>query len=308
MNRYKYLNGYDFSGCAIRDRNILSFFGTKWEDKDALENRITGVFFYYPDEPKNKQWAYREIGLSTGIHGTAVFYPEERWIFMMDDGFVYVVGKGDDNPEAPVTNKKNTYFTNLKTISRMHAYAIGTCQKVFRRDSPNQWTKLDNGFSKSVSQESIGFLDIDGFHQHEIYACGRSGNLWIFDGVIWSKIDLPTNVDLRKICCSPNGLVYVMAGYNSFLIGRNNNWKFLDQNVTTDMFEQMVWYKDRIYISTGEGIFEIKDEVFEHSNIRPPKQNLYGNLASGDGILLVAGSNEACMFDGNDWKVILKSP
>ena len=110
MNRYKYLDGYEFSGCALGRRTTISLFGHKWQEDDALEVRPTGIFFFYPNKPPEQQWAYREIGQTTGIHGCASFVPNGRWVFLTDDGKVYVVGGGDDDFEKPVTNKKISSF------------------------------------------------------------------------------------------------------------------------------------------------------------------------------------------------------
>src|SRR6185503_13710121 len=138
MARYARLEGYEFSGCAVRRWNILSFFGTQWAGKDALETRPTAIFFYYPDDPPAKRWAYRGIGETTGIHGAPAFQPDERWIFVMDDGEVYVVGGGYDDWEERVTPKKPAYFSRVRTIANGRVYAVGVNRRVFRRDAKDK--------------------------------------------------------------------------------------------------------------------------------------------------------------------------
>jgi len=306
MQRFKFLEGYEFSGCAVRRRNIVSFFGTKWEDKDTLETRLTGAFYYYPDKPLAKRWAYREIGMTTGIHGTATFAPEERWVFMMDDGQVFVAGGGDSGQET-ISADKGAFFRNVRAVNNGYAYAVGPSRRVFRREAKNKWTKLDQGLPAEAHGGDLGFEDIDGFSDSEVYACGGHGDLWTFDGTMWSQIDLPTNAALERICCGGDGLVYVLTDQKSFLVGRAQSWRILEQDVTQKVLEQMVWYKDRVYVSSGDALFEISNGVFQPCSVPPPQRSCV-NLASGDGILLVAGGNEACMFDGALWTTILEAP
>src|SRR5688572_14175534 len=105
--RYEYLAGYQFSDCYVRRWNIIGFAAQKWSNSDSLEQRDTAIFFYYPDEPSDeppdKMWAFSYLGESTGVHGCAAFKPNERWIFVTDDGEVYVVGEGDDDWENPIS-------------------------------------------------------------------------------------------------------------------------------------------------------------------------------------------------------------
>lgn len=241
------LEGYEFSGCAIRRWSVISFFGTKWEDKDALETRDTAVFYYYPDETPDEQWAFAEIGTSTGIHGSAAFLPKEQWVFVMDDGEVYVAGGGGSGFERRISGQKGAYFRNVKGVAGGYAYAVGTERKVYRREAENKWTKLNSGLPATASDDDVGFDDLDGFSDSEIYACGGKG----------------------------------------------------------DILEQLVWYQDRIYVSTTDELFEIVNGVFRPCHLNVPKQESYARLASGDGILVVAGADQACMYDGSQWKTIL---
>jgi hypothetical protein len=307
MNRYKYLDGYEFSGCAVRRRSIISFFGTKWEGKDALETRVTAAFIYYPAKPEEKRWAYAEMGLSTGIHGAAAYRPDERWVFLMDDGAIFSIGGGSAGPEKPVTKEKNAFFRNIRAINNEYTHAVGTSRRVFRREAKDKWIKLDHGLPPDAHGGDLGFDDIDGFSDTEIYACGGKGDLWTFDGGTWSRIDLPTNAALERICCGGDGLVYILTDQKSFLVGRAQSWTILEQDVTQKVLEEMVWYNDRIYVSSGDALFQIANGVFEPCPVPPPQRSCV-HLASGDGILVVAGGNEACMFDGTGWTTILAPP
>ncbi|HTV80441.1 MAG TPA: hypothetical protein VMF03_19465 [Steroidobacteraceae bacterium] len=306
MARYQYLDDYQFSGCAIRRSNLLTFFGQIWGDTDSLQTRPTAAFFCNTQKPADARWAYRKIGEATGIHGLPVFVPDERWLFVMDDGFVYVVGQGEDAPEKPVSKEKHAFFQTARCIEQ-HAYAVGPLRRVFRRDARNKWVRLDAGLPKSSGDDS-GFDDIDGFSASDLYACGGQGDLWSFDGKRWSRIDVPTNAALWHVVCGVDGLVYVMTDQRKFLVGRGDSWRIIEQDKTEDVFEDMVWYEDRVYVSTVDALYEIVKGVFKPSRLKPPAQESYAHMAAGDGVLLVAGSDEASLYDGKKWTVVLKAP
>ena len=127
--RYKHLAGFEFSGTCVRTREIVGFTAQKGPFNDPLEQRETAVFFYYPQDPPDTRWAVSYLGEATGVHMYPAFKPNERWIIVTDDGEVYVVGQGDDDWEAAISKKKSQYFSNIKSISKGHAIAVGIRRK-----------------------------------------------------------------------------------------------------------------------------------------------------------------------------------
>ena len=184
-DRYAYLDGFIFYDCLVRSSSIIGFTAQKWPNTDPLEQRHTAVFFYYPNKPKERQWAVVGVGHATGIHGCAVTSPAERWIFVMDDGEVYVVGKGDNSYENPIDRKPGMHFVNVKSVRNGLAYAVGPRRKVYVRRKAGSWTRQDAGLFPQGSKTNLGdagFRDIDGFDDNALYACGGCGDLWHYDG------------------------------------------------------------------------------------------------------------------------------
>jgi hypothetical protein len=309
VDRLPALSEYEFSGCAVRRWNILALYGQQWPNNDPLEQRRTGVFFYYPDEDPDEQWAYREVGFATGIHGCAAMQPEERWIFLLDDGEVYVVGGGVDDYEAAVTNNQKMFFSNVKQIAGGFAFAVGPHRKVFRRDAPDSWVRLDQGLYPSGGQadlEHAGFNDIDGFSPSDLYACGGRGDLWHYNTAVWEPVDVPTNAVLENICCARDGQVYVTTNRRQILKGRGSHWEIIEQSATEQVFESIVDFNGRILISTEATIYELVAGDFRPADLgHVPLQRSRAHMAVGDGILLVAGKDEAASFDGTSWSVII---
>jgi hypothetical protein len=309
MERFEPLAGYEFSGCAVRRWNIIAFWGQRWDTPDPLETRTTGVFFYYPDEPAEEQWAHREIGRATGLHGCAAGEPEERWVFVADDGEVYVVGGGADDFEQRVSQQRNAYFSNVRGVAAGRAIAVGPRRKVFVRRGPGSWERLDAGLFPQGEQtdlETAGFSDVDGFSDGDLYACGGRGDLWHFNGAVWTRADIPTNADLRRICCASDGQVYVIAGSRQVLKGRGAIWTVVGQGETSRVLESVVDYRGKVLISTEKELLEVTPDGLRQASLgEMPPMRSRAHLAVGDGVLLVAGRDEACSYDGTTWSVIL---
>lgn len=311
MERYEHLEGYELSGCAVRRRNIISFWGQKWDNPDPLDVRPTRVFFFYPDKPEERRWGFREPGDTRGFRGCGVTVPEERWVFVADDGEVYVVGGGVDAFEEPITSKPFSFFSNVKRVPPGRAVAVGPRRKAFVREGPDVWRQLAAGLFPQGDQtnlDSAGFSDVDGFSESDIYACGGRGDLWHFDGNVWTQVDLPTNDNLWRLCCARDGRVYVITGRRAILAGRDQSWTVVTQDLTDEHLESIVDYEGKVIISTQSALFEMAGDVFQPASLGDiPPMRSRSFLAVGDGILVVAGSRDACSFDGTTWSVIIPS-
>jgi hypothetical protein len=311
MERYEPLTGYQLSGCAVRRRNIMSFWGQKWDNPDPLEVRPTRVYYFYPDKPEERRWAFREPAETRGLRGCAVTNPEERWVFVADDGQVYVAGGGVGAFEEPITSKPFSFFSNVKRVSPGRAVAVGPRRKVFVREAPDRWRQLEAGLfpqGDQTNHDSSGFSDIDGFSESDLYACGGRGDLWHFDGRLWTQVEIPTNDNLWRLCCASNGRVYVITGRREILMGRDQAWTVVSQNLTDQTLESIVVFSDKVIISTESALFEMVGDALQLASLgdMPPMRSR-SFLAVGDGILVVAGSSDACSFDGTRWSVIIPS-
>ena len=309
IQRYPQLLSYEFGSAHVRTKQIISFSAQKGPFDDSLEQRDTAVFIYYPQKPLEKQWAFRFLGEATGVHVCAAFEPNERWVFVTDDGQVYVVGQGDDDWEDAISKKSNLYFSNVKSVGKGHAIAVGTRRKVFLRTAPNNWTQLEGGLfpqGKNTDLEHAGFHDVDGFSEHDMYACGGTADLWHYDGMLWTQIDIPTNAVLKNICCADDGLAYITTNRKEILKGRGTIWSLIEQDLTTEVLESIVCYNGAVLVSTVSDIYTLEGDEFKKADLGMPEMKSRAHLGVGDGVLVVAGRNEATMYDGKSWSVILE--
>lgn len=117
----------------------------------------------------------------------------------------------------------------------------------------------------------------------------------------WDSIDVQTNANLENICCAPDGNVYITTNANLMVVGRDDHWNLVDQEVGDYILEEMVHFNDTVYVSSHEKIFEIKNDLLVETDLKLPKMDSYAHIAAGDGIFVVAGIHCAYMYNGKSW-------
>ncbi len=304
------LEAFGIESCHVRNKDMIAFTAQSWDEDDALVPRPTAIFFHFPHRKKADQWSARDWHDVTGIHGCVARLPADRWVFIAEPGEVYVLGDGDDEDEAPIKKTKAAFFTSLRCIAGGYAYAVGVGREVYRRTAPDKWHRLTtDDLVKPLkgNLENAGFDDIDGFAEDDIYACGPRGNLWQFDGKRWTQEELPTDANFGKVICATDGKVYLTTDGHDVWVGRKGRWKPIRIDLDgEEFFQEIVCYKDFVIVSTDEALYEISTGEPRPLPLGLPPMSNFAHLASGDGILVVAGVDEAFFYDGSNWRKIFQ--
>jgi len=303
---------YSIVSSFVLDKNSIAFIAAK-PHKDNWNSHLK-LLAYLP-EKTGEQWYSTELNGIWGLpwFGGALNTPKHQFMFISESGHVHTVGGGTPlTPQNPISNSRaalNTtdspalFFHNAKSIEGK-IYAINN-MRIVVKFTDNKWIQLKNGlpdYEEIIGKES-GFSDIDGFSEDDIYAGGGNGDLWHWNGKKWKQIDCPTNAFLDNICCGDDGLVYITMNKNAILCGRGDNWEFINQNMT-DNFESIVWFKDRIYLSSSHQLFQIKDKKFSAANEGEFRSLIWGNLSVGNGIMVAALGRRIGIYDGKTWAII----
>src|SRR6266540_836063 len=129
-------------------------------------------------------------------------------------------------------------------------------RQVFRRPvNTSRWERFDDGvLVPKTSKEVAGFLTIDGFSGSEIYAAGYRGEIWYFDGMKWRRIDSPTNLRLEALRCVVGDSVIAVGDEGVILLGRDDRWDVVAQELTDETFTDVETFQERIFISTEVGV------------------------------------------------------
>jgi hypothetical protein len=300
--------------CAVRNRNMFYFGVTEdytrregWRDGDdapgegdkGLERRLVS---FMRSETEGRRWTKSVFTGFDGMLLAIANQPIQQAVIEGYGGAVFSIGSGSAGMEPPI--RIPAAVVRLRTIGE-HVYAAGTSRYVLRRDSPGKWKDLSRIIPRGKSTgDSVGFSDIAGFTEKDVYAVGGAGDIWCFNGVDWAKCNLPTNVALETVCCGADGNVYVSGSLAITFVGNRNRWKLVAEPNLSIPFKDMVWYDDRVWCTNDYGVWWIKDGVLSVADIPGSTRLCSGSLSVCDGVLLLAGHGGAAFLENGQWQVI----
>lgn len=223
------------------------------------------------------------------------------------------------NGTAKIVNAQSTWWENISTKiqtpssrtsllgARMignKIYTIGMLRQVYCRDLiTGTWSTVGNNI-KPIKGESVavGFEDIDGFSEQEIYTVGLKGEIWLFNGSLWRKIDSPTNLNLSSVCCNTqDGFVYATGDTGAILRGRHDSWNHIQTDIQSS-FTSIAWAFDSIYLSeNGNGLYKLTNGFLSKVDFGMDQPVSTYHLHSNDGVLLSVGERDVMLFDGTHW-------
>ncbi|WP_342896230.1 hypothetical protein [Proteus mirabilis] len=81
------------------------------------------------------------------------------------------VGSGANLPPEKVMPEKEAFPINIKCIDG-YAYYVGPGRDIYKRIDIGQWQQIQNGIPESKFNTDMGFDDLDGFSEQDMYAVG----------------------------------------------------------------------------------------------------------------------------------------
>ena len=227
-----------------------------------------------------------------------------------DIGFVDISGQGYyaatlvggmtlgdifDQSSPPPKKKRTASFRAVAAIDG-RAHAVGLRGLVYRFDSIGKWTRIDEGLPETFDIQAI-----DGFGASDLYAVGRQGSLWHFDGKTWSERELPTSENLTSVKCAGNKVVYI-GGYKGLLLrGRDDAWEVIDHRSEIDDIWDLEWFQRTLYVSTMDGVHRLKGDVLEPVDFGDDPPKSWYQLSAAEGVLWSSGNFDIMSFDGKKW-------
>nr|WP_319490552.1 hypothetical protein [uncultured Desulfobacter sp.] len=259
-----------------------------------------------------ERWDPEDIREGTAVSACVCSDPIEQWLILDFWGKVICIGSGDVHEELIQTNdifpKEIGPLTKIKTICNK-AYAVGMNRQVYRRETSNQWRCIDDG-ARVVNSEFkegniVGFQDIDGFTETELYAVGLGGEIWSFNGDIWENLFSPTNIPLTGICTDGDQTVYICGRLGTLIVGRKNNWEIIENNITEDDFWSIIYFKGHVYFSTFWQVYRLdKSGVIEPIDFGLEFPSSCYHLTQADGTLWSIGKKDIISYNGVAWERI----
>ena len=239
---------------------------------------------------------------------TCCLVSSPEWGIMMVEGpggYAYTTPKarlvGDiiDEAQPPRSYPRYGGFRCVSEIEGK-AYAVGYRGMAYRFDAVSRWARIDEDLPRDFNIEAI-----HGFDKSDIYAVGRQGEVWRFNGQNWTKCDVPTNAYLTRVKCAGNGVVYV-AGHNGILVrGRDQAWEVLDLEGMTDDIWDLEWFGGALYISTLSNVYRLEEDHLEVVDFGDDAPGTCYQLDAAKGVMWSVGENDIMSFDGKKWTRIV---
>ena len=221
-------------------------------------------------------------------------------------GQVYAAGSGQMGSEQVHYPTENGDIVSIRRIKRIQgwAYAVSRFRRIFKRVEVGRWEELRGGLENlppETDWSSIGFNDIDGLAENNLYAVGGRGEVFHFDGTRWTRCDFPTNQQLYTVTVAPDGTAYITSLDGSIWAGQHDNWKVVDKADHGIEYNDSVWFNDQLWLCSDYHL-----HIWDGEQRRRPEYNDQQILHAGhmdalDGVLVVAGPGTVHAFDGADW-------
>jgi len=244
--------------------------------------------------------------------GTVCHVPAERYLVLGTNGSVRASGGGTIKEEAPIAScgidpKGRGPLREIRGIAKGRAYAVGTCRQAYVRDGEDQWRCIDQ--SAQVGDTPItdtSFESIDGFSEQEIYTVGWEGEIWKYDGAVFTQQSSPTELALYKVRCAPDGFAYACGQLGTLLRGRDGQWEAIEHESTREDLWGMEVFDGQLYVSSNHFVYRLEDGKLTPVDFGDDVPRTCYHLSAADGIMWSIGPKDVMQFDGARWTRLLR--
>jgi len=180
-----------------------------------------------------------------------------------------------------------------------YAYAVGLRGVVYRLDKPGQWIALRNNLPETFDGQAIHGSGID-----DVYAVGRDGQVWHFDGAQWMQEAVPASATLTCVICVTNDVVYAGGHQGVLLEKKAGAWHIIETKIEDNIWD-LAWFNDRLYVSTLKHVYHLENNALSIVDFGEDVPKSCYQLSTGGGIMWSNGESDLMSFDGTKWTRIL---
>lgn len=238
-------------------------------DDSAEFSRI----FFYDAQSSGDPWRHLDLPNFTTVSicsSIKAIGDRRKYVILSKNGEISVYwpdGASTENIAEAGVDKELPIYGYLNSLKEINGvlYACGGGGQIYKRGK-NGWHDFAENLRKqsptpkanlALNTLEIGddISDIDGYSEDDLYAAGRDG-IYHFDGRLWSKVDISTDEILMSIFCAPDGVIWACGLNGAILRGDfKNGFKDISHYDDNMILTKMVFFQNRIYFSSNEGLF-----------------------------------------------------
>lgn len=300
----EFCEGYSFTDCAIRNENMIYLLAE--EDKSPERPVSKMQLLLLVQEEEHIEYGYTSFDESFWAMICTSDKPVEQGLVIQALGGS-VIPTGGPQRNWPAEDVKANELVPVRKSKKIDGYpwVVGSNRSVFQRRDIGKWFPVDNGLRDHPGKADADFLDIDGFNSQDVYAVGGGGDIWHYDGNVWTPCGFPTNDKLTAVCCAGDGNVYVAAKYKLWK-GRLNRWEAAHELNLSGTVDDLRWFDNKIWGCGKYDFFYWDGVALETEVIHQGKPlSLMGTMDCCEQFLLVGRRKSVWVFNGQEWKNIV---
>ncbi|MDQ1918733.1 hypothetical protein [Massilia pseudoviolaceinigra] len=303
-------SGYQIVAVAVQDSTTVHFCARQKippnEASLLFDSQIpTRVITLLTKNPPGSNCGYEELhGMTLPVVGVSrVPFPQPSGMVSSRnaDGDIWPHGRGISGPLEFIKPGSYPSPRRLKCLNGF-TYSVGVARSVYKRIEVSKWIKIQEGFPNVEGTTKHGFIDIDAFSDTDMYAVGGHGDVWHFDGLKWSQLDFPSNVQLGTVTCAGDGNIYISGEGGSLWVSQKSTWKSIYLGGSSILWNDALWFRDKLWLASDYQLRcwngkELESVVHDGKSVP-----IYGHMDAYDGLLVVASPDYAMSFDGETWR------
>jgi hypothetical protein len=180
-----------------------------------------------------------------------------------------------------------------------YAVAVGLRGVVYQLEQLKQWRSLKNNLPDTFDGQAIHGSGID-----DVYAVGRDGQVWHFDGTQWLQEAVPTSVTLTCVICIGNNVVYAGGHQGVLLEKKAGTWRIIETTINDNIWD-LEWFNNELYASTLKHVYQLDKNDLSIVDFGEDTPKSCYQLSAGNGIMWSNGETDIMSFDGTKWTRIL---
>lgn len=222
--------------------------------KDASRSAFVVVMDAHAHDPNNPHGAVNELENMSLVRDLGFFpfafaglsYLGDELFGLGENGEVVIFHEGEVTEEQ--INAQRGPLRHLATIGDQ-LYACGADMQVFHRTAPGTWQEIGPDAAMRENFKANHLEQIDGFAPNDLYAAGRAGIVWHYNGETWTAIQTENKLNYYAVNCAADDKVY-LSGQNGVLaFGRGEVFEVLKHHANLPDVWGIDLYGDIVFMA-----------------------------------------------------------